>query len=90
MNKRCDELRVFMLRHGEPKFPDGRSYLYGRTDYPLSDAGVVQAERMGAAMASIRMDRIVASDLVRAVRTAEIVASHQRFPVGVELDSGLI
>ncbi len=89
MSKRCDELRIFMLRHGEPEFPDGRSYLYGQTDYPLSDSGVVQAERMGAAMAPIRMDRIVASDLVRAVRTAEIVASHQCSPVGVELDSGL-
>ena len=74
---RGDKLRVFLLRHGKPVFPDARSYIYGHADYPLSDLGVRQAEKAGAALAGVSMGRIVSSDLSRAVQTADIVASFQ-------------
>ncbi len=77
---RSAKLRVFLLRHGKPAFPDARSYIYGHADYPLSDLGVRQAKKVGAFLADISMGRIVSSDLSRAVRTAEIVAGFQSGP----------
>lgn len=82
-------MRVYMLRHGTPSFPDGRTYLYGQTDLPLSQKGIAEAERAGAALAAVRFDRIFASDLSRAVETAEIVRSHQGSPVEIETMPGL-
>lgn len=90
------KLRIFLLRHGKPAFPDERSYIYGHTDYPLSDLGVRQAEKLGAALAGIPMGRIVSSDLARAVQTADIAASFQvdgvcrpeRDPTLREIDMG--
>jgi probable phosphoglycerate mutase len=68
---------IFMMRHGMPEFPDDRDYVYGQTDYPLSDVGVEQAKRAGRAIGDIKMQRIVSSDLIRAVQTAEIVLEAQ-------------
>jgi probable phosphoglycerate mutase len=70
-------LRIFMLRHGKPEFPGPGSYIYGHTDYPLSELGKSQARRMGEALSGIKMDRIISSDLARAAETAEIVADFQ-------------
>jgi probable phosphoglycerate mutase len=71
------QMLIFMMRHGMPEFPDDRDYVYGQTDYPLSDVGVEQAKRVGRALEGIGMQRIVSSDLIRAVRTAEIVSEAQ-------------
>ena len=72
-----EKLQIFMLRHGKPQFPGEGSYVYGHTDYPLSEFGAGQAARMGEALSGIRMDRIISSDLARAAGTARIVAGMQ-------------
>jgi bisphosphoglycerate-dependent phosphoglycerate mutase len=88
---RSEGLRIFLLRHGKPDFPDARSYIYGQTDFPLSPLGVKQAKTLGRALSGIPMGRIVASDLVRASGTAEIVAGLQREKLcSVESDASLL
>lgn len=82
-------LRVYLLRHGEPEFPDPRPRLYGWTDYPLSPEGEGQAGRAGKALARVSLGRIVTSDLVRARRTAEIVAACRQGAPAVEPFSAL-
>ena len=81
------KLTIFLLRHGEPEFPDLRSYIYGHTDYSLSARGIEQANRSGAALADIKFDRIISSDLRRARQTAEIVNSHLVEPLNIVCDS---
>jgi probable phosphoglycerate mutase len=81
-----EKLQIFMLRHGKPLFPGAGSYIYGHTDYPLSDCGVSQARRIGEVLSGIRMERIVSSDLARAAETARIVAGLQSGGVKVEID----
>jgi broad specificity phosphatase PhoE len=73
-------LQIYMLRHGKPQFPDERSYVYGHTDYPLSALGKEQAKKIGAALSSVRFDRVISSDLSRAAETADIVVGFQRPP----------
>ena len=80
------KLRIFMLRHGKPEFPGEGSYIYGHTDYPLSELGKSQARRIGEALSGIKMDRIISSDLSRAAETARMVADSQDGSVSVEYD----
>src|SRR5690349_17581605 len=53
----------------------------GRTDAPLTDAGVRQAAAAAKRLASAGIDAIVTSPLQRAVRTAEEVAAATGIPV---------
>jgi probable phosphoglycerate mutase len=72
-------LEVHFLRHGETAWNRAR-VLQGSIGYPdLTARGVRMAEETarGMAAAGIRYDRIYASNLLRAYRTAEIVAKAQ-------------
>ena len=85
------------LRHGETDWnAEGRSQ--GRSDIPLNARGIAQAEAAGALLARDEaayapIARIVASPLVRALRTAQIVAQAMAAPGGhplpVAVDDGL-
>jgi probable phosphoglycerate mutase len=79
-------LQIFMLRHGKPEFPGQGPYIYGHSDYPLSELGKSQAHRIGEALSGIKMDRVISSDLSRAAETARIVADLQDERVCVEYD----
>ena len=88
--ERISKQYIFMLRHGKPEFPDGRSYIYGHTDYPLSDEGRAQAVRAGEALADVRFGRVISSDLTRALQTAEIAMGLQTERLcDIETDSSL-
>lgn len=65
--------RVLLVRHGKPEFPEAKHYMYGHTDYALSEEGQLQAEQLGRVFSNISFDRVVTSDLTRAKRTAEII-----------------
>lgn len=61
---------VWMLRHGQES-PERPRPLGGH----LTELGRAQAERAAARLAAIPFDRIVASTLLRAAETAQIVAA---------------
>lgn len=60
---------IFVIRHGETLGNAGR--IVQIPESPLSPRGVLQAERLGARLAGAGITRILASDLARAVATAE-------------------
>ncbi|WP_420114693.1 histidine phosphatase family protein [Pseudactinotalea sp.] len=64
---------VVLMRHGQTPWNLARR-LQGQADIDLDDVGVAQAERAAGPVARLRPAAIVASDLVRARRTAEAVA----------------
>jgi len=74
--------RIVLVRHGQSTWnADGR--WQGQADPPLSSLGEAQAR--AAADASPPVDVVVASDLLRAQRTAEIIAERRHFgPVRTE------
>jgi broad specificity phosphatase PhoE len=73
---------LIMIRHGQSTWnADGR--WQGHADPPLSALGEAQADAAASALGAI--DAVVASDLARARRTAEIVAERlQIAPVTVD------
>lgn len=66
--------RLVLVRHGESEW-NREHRIQGQLDPPLSDRGRAQALRLARRIAARRPAAIYASDLVRAMQTAEPVAA---------------
>lgn len=65
-------LTIYLLRHGQTQWnAEGNRYC-GRTDIPLTQKGIAQAEEMGRQLAGISFNAIYSSPLERACHTAQI------------------
>ncbi len=78
--------RFYFLRHGQTDWNREGRY-QGVTDVPLNATGVLQAREAAAALAGVQIDMIVASPLIRALKTAAIVSETVGAPM--HIDSGL-
>lgn len=77
--------QFYFLRHGQTDWNrDGR--YQGIADTPLNATGVAQARAAASALANVRIDRIVSSPLLRALKTAAIVAEATRAPIYIDRD----
>ncbi len=66
-------MRLYIVRHGQTSWNlSGRAQ--GHTDIPLDPTGLLQAEALGRSFAGVHIDRVLSSDLLRAVGTAEPIA----------------
>jgi probable phosphoglycerate mutase len=72
--------QVVLLRHGRTEW-NASGRFQGQLDSPLDAIGLAQAAAAGAAVAPMRPDAIVSSDLARAVDTAAAVGAES----GVEV-----
>ena len=61
-----------MIRHGKTEL-NKANVLQGRSNYPLNDEGIRQAEDAAKMLESIDFDHVYSSPLIRAVQTAETV-----------------
>lgn len=75
-----ERTKLFLVRHGETVWNIERR-CQGHTDIPLNEKGVAQAEKLGDYMRDVPIDVVYASDLSRALQTAEIVARHHGLKV---------
>lgn len=67
-------LNVYLLRHGETAWnADGNRYC-GRTDLPLADKGIKQAQLVREQLKDISFDAVYSSPLQRAYCTAKIAS----------------
>lgn len=62
-----------LVRHGQTSWNLDRR-IQGTTDIPLNDTGIEDARRAAGALRTTEFDAIVASPLVRAHRTAQVIA----------------
>jgi probable phosphoglycerate mutase len=80
-------MNILLVRHGEtPWNREGR--YQGRTDVALSPEGETQARSLSDRLALVPLVRAVASPLVRARRTAELVIDKR--PLALGTDAGLV
>lgn len=75
----------WFLRHGETDW-NAQGLSQGRTDIPLNHVGRAQAERAARTLAPVAIASIVASPLLRARHTAEVVAATLGLPVALDAD----
>ena len=73
-------VRFIVVRHGETEW-NVATRIQGQRDSELTSAGLAQADAIGKRLARERFDAIVASDLGRAMRTAQAIAAHCGLPV---------
>lgn len=66
---------LYLIRHGETE-SNRNELLHGATDVPLNGTGEAQAELVGERVArTLTVDRLYASPLQRALRTAQAISS---------------
>lgn len=77
--------RMFLVRHGETIWNNELRY-QGHSDIPLNSAGKEQASKLAERLKGEKIDYFYASDLSRAMETAQIIAQpHGKTVTGVEL-----
>lgn len=84
-------LNVYLLRHGQTAWnADGNRYC-GRTDVPLTETGIRQAEFVRDQLAGLKLDALYSSPLQRAYHTAQIAGGGREVikdPRLIEADFG--
>ena len=74
------ETTILLVRHGET-VDNARQIMQGQTQGELNERGREQARQVAERLATDPVDVIIASDLRRAIQTAEIIAAPHRLPV---------
>ena len=64
-------MKLFLMRHGESQ-GNTRGLIYGKSDWPLTEKGRLQAERCARSLEGLGIRRIVSSSLGRARQSAQI------------------
>ena len=78
--------RFGLIRHAETVW-NREKKIQGQTDSPLTRQGISQAEKWGRVLNQISWDRIMTSDIGRAIETAERI--NQKLQVTIYSDPGL-
>jgi 2,3-bisphosphoglycerate-dependent phosphoglycerate mutase len=71
---------IYVIRHGETEWNIAQK-MQGQHDSPLTPAGIEQAKQRAKTLAHINFAEIFSSDLLRAKRTAEIIALEHQITV---------
>lgn len=77
MNKYCT---FYIVRHGETEW-NRKGLLQGHSDIPLSKTGIIQAKEIAQELKNIKFNKAYSSDLLRAQKTAEIIALQHKLTV---------
>lgn len=67
-------LNIYLIRHGETAWNADNNRYCGRTDLPLTEKGLKQAETVRQQLAGIKWDGVFSSPLQRAHTTAQIAS----------------
>lgn len=78
--KQTPHKRIAIFRHGETEW-NRLNKFQGHSDIPLNENGFVQARRLLKPMQHFQPEIILSSDLMRAVQTAEVLASFLKVPL---------
>jgi alpha-ribazole phosphatase/probable phosphoglycerate mutase len=67
-------LNIYLIRHGETAWNADNNRYCGRTDIPLTEKGLKQAEALRQQLVGIKWDGVFSSPLQRAHTTAQIAS----------------
>ena len=64
---------IYIIRHGQTEL-NNRQVLQGRSDWPLNEKGIEQAQTAAKLLCGVSFSSVYASPLTRALQTARIIA----------------
>ena len=76
-------MKLYVARHGETQW-NALNKICGRTDIPLTERGLQQAQCLASNMAAKQLNVIIASPMIRAQQTAAAVSEVTGIPVLTE------
>lgn len=82
MGDREKIINIFLVRHGESIF--GEERLCGWSDVPLSRKGREQATSLSERLKNVKFSRIISSDMIRTIETAEIINRYHNLKIEIE------
>jgi len=74
---------IYLLRHGQTDW-NLENRIQGHLDMPLNETGRKEAETCRTQLASVKIDQIIASDLLRAKETARIINEVLSLPISFD------
>ena len=83
-------MMIYIVRHGQTEM-NNRKVLQGRSNYPLNEAGIAQAQKAAEELKHIAFTKVYTSPLKRAIQTAEIIAPYADAVIDerlIEMDYG--
>ena len=72
--------RLLLVRHGDIA-TDNTERFWGQTDITLNETGILQMEHLAERLSGEPIDEIYSSDLSRAFKSAEIIASRHNLTI---------
>ncbi len=78
---------IILARHGETEW-NVQGVFRGRVDIELNETGIKQAELLAEYLSDLKVEAVYSSPLRRALKTAEVIASHRK--LDVKIAPGLI
>lgn len=78
---------IYVVRHGETEW-NALNKILGRTDIPLNDRGMEQAQEIARSLKDLKVDVFLCSPLYRARQTADAIANE--IGMRYEIDDRLI
>lgn len=76
-------MKIYVARHGQTQW-NAENKVCGRTDLPLTELGLQQAQRLADNAADRHIDLIISSPMLRARQTAKAVADRYNLPVQID------
>lgn len=80
MKSKKNYCTIYLIRHGETDW-NAKRIVQGQTDNSLNKTGELQAKELAKRLKNIHFDVVFSSDLLRAKRTAEIIAQEKKLAV---------
>ena len=77
------DMKIWITRHGQTSLNRAR-LMQGRTDQPLNETGIAQAEKARANIKDVTFDKVYASPLSRAIDTASIIGNVDKSEVCID------
>ena len=73
-------MHLYVARHGETLW-NAENKICGRTDLPLTEEGLRQAQLLADRVEKLSIDMILSSPMLRAMQTAEPAAKRKNLPI---------
>lgn len=75
-------LHIYFVRHGETVWNTLKIF-QGRSNSPLTELGISQAEKLSAHLKSINFNKVYSSPLGRAIQTTELILGDRDFEINL-------